>query len=144
MGLLGFAVALTRARIVKTPYTPVIKFACFLRGAWACFEKWRSVASGWNFFRVVYIKTCELNYIIFASIIYHITICSCAAVKTRLSCVTCYISKRQVTWPQTEAIFRQNNTLTTSKILKFRSRKLFKWHFVVKLYIYIYISCIDL
>ena len=50
------------------------------------------------------------------SIVYHVTVCSC--VKTRVNCVTRYISRRQVTWPKVEAIIRQNNTSTTSKILE--------------------------
>ena len=44
-------------------------------------------------------KIYELNCLIFASIVYHITVCSCAAVKTCVSCITCYISRRQVTRP---------------------------------------------
>ena len=69
---------------------PVIKFACSVRAACACFKigdqlPHDGISSKWF--------------------------------KTRVKCVTCYISRRQVTWPKVEAIFRQNNTSTTWKIL---------------------------
>ena len=60
---------------------------------------------------MVCIKTCESNCLIFASKVYHITVCSCATVKTRVKCV------------EVEAIIRQNNTSTTSKILKSQKQR---------------------
>ena len=42
---------------------------------------------------MVYIKTCELNCLIFASIVYQITVCSCAAVKTCELCYMLYFEK---------------------------------------------------
>ena len=59
---------------------------------------------------MVYIKTYDWNCLIFASIVYHITVCSCAAVKTCVRTLNgSYISP--------------NNTLTTSKILKSQKKR---------------------
>ena len=81
------------------PNPPCIKIACSLRGVCVCFENGVQLLIKRNFFGVVCIKIYELNCLIFASIIYHITVCSCAAVKTCVSCFTCHISRRQVTRP---------------------------------------------
>ena len=72
-------------------------FGSWYRGmAFSCF-KMEFLLEFW--FGAVYIKTCKLNCLIFASIVYYITVCSCSAVKTCVRCVTCYIFRRQVTWP---------------------------------------------
>ena len=111
MGLLGIAAVLTRASIVKISNLTVIKFACSLRGVCACFENgvqllYNGIPSEW-----FTSKACELNCLIFAFIVYHITVCSCTACETRVIVCMLYFEK-------TSDITRQNNTSTTSKMLK--------------------------
>ena len=121
LGLCGPRTSVDRENEQPSP-PPVIKLACSFRAVRVCFEigdrlPHDRISSEW------FTSKPASRNLIFASKVYDITVCSCAAVKTRVKYVTCYISRTQVTWPKVEAIIRQNNTLTTSKILKSQKQR---------------------
>ena len=92
----------------------------------------------WNFFGVVYIKTCELNCLNFASIVYHITVAQRRLdsglqsimvnerLITRGFSLTCWLSRREHLWEKEDGAFervglwiiRQNSLNTYTVVIR--------------------------